>query len=265
MIEAYLRRLRMARPSTANVATLRALQAAHQREIPFENLDVYTGIPLRLELPALVDKVLGRDRGGFCYELNFLFSHLLTGLGYPVRLMSAGVFDAEGVVGPPFDHLCLRVEADGRPWLCDVGFGRAALHPLPLAATERFEDPAGVFRLRRNEARRDGFGPPVWCLDRRARDDARSAPDGWMPLYVFDDAPRAIEDFADQCRWHQQSPEAMFPRKLIFSRATHRGRVSVRDLEWIREEDGRRDTGTFADPSERREMVRSAFGIEIPE
>ena len=160
MIEAYLSRLHLERPPEPDLAALRALQAAHQREIPFENLDVYTGVPLSLDIEALAEKILERRRGGFCYELNFLFSQLLAGLGYPVRLMSAGVFSDEGIVGPPFDHLCLRVEADGEPWLCDVGFGRAALHPLPLAPAEQIDDPAGAFRLRRLEGAQDGFGPP---------------------------------------------------------------------------------------------------------
>ena len=38
--------------------------------MPFENLSIHLGEPIVLELAALVDKLVDRRRGGFCYELN---------------------------------------------------------------------------------------------------------------------------------------------------------------------------------------------------
>lgn len=265
MIESYLHRLGVVKPDSANRSALLMLHAAHQRAIPFENIDVFTGIPLSLDQDALFDKIVKRRRGGFCYELNFLFSRLLNALGYPVRLMSAGVFNAEGVVGPAFDHLCLRVETGEGPYLCDVGFGRAPLHPIPLAASGRIEDPVGVFRLREHASARDGFGPPHWSLDRVSSDRERRAENGWMPLYLFDSAEREIEDFLPQCGWHQNSPEAMFPRTLIVTRATRDGRISVRGHQWTRTVDGETTRGEFTSDADRRAMIRAEFELDVRE
>ena len=43
--------------------------AAHNRSIPFENLDPLLGIPVAdLSAAALADKLVSRRRGGYCHE-----------------------------------------------------------------------------------------------------------------------------------------------------------------------------------------------------
>jgi N-hydroxyarylamine O-acetyltransferase len=64
MIDAYLNRLGIDHPSRIDSDTLAALQAAHQQAIPFENIDVWSGVPLDLDPDALFDKILRRNRGG---------------------------------------------------------------------------------------------------------------------------------------------------------------------------------------------------------
>src|SRR5687768_6027378 len=86
---------RMGTPSTAGGPSadgLAALHAAHLWTIPFENLDIHLGRPIRLDEASLVAKVVTARRGGFCYELNGLFAALLQSLGYQVSLLSARVY-----------------------------------------------------------------------------------------------------------------------------------------------------------------------------
>ena len=42
--------------------------------VPFENLDISLGRPIRLDRAALLAKVVDARRGGYCYELNGLFA-----------------------------------------------------------------------------------------------------------------------------------------------------------------------------------------------
>ena len=51
-LPAYTRRIRYAGPLAATRATLDALHLAHATAIPFENLDILLGRPIRLDLPA---------------------------------------------------------------------------------------------------------------------------------------------------------------------------------------------------------------------
>jgi N-hydroxyarylamine O-acetyltransferase len=123
-LNAYLTRIGASRPPRAEAATLRELQLRHLLTVPFENLSIHLGEPIVLDPEALVDKLVHRRRGGFCYELNGAFATLLAALGFRVTLLAARVFGADGL-GPPFDHL----------------------YPLQLDTRTNQADPGGTFRL----------------------------------------------------------------------------------------------------------------------
>ena len=55
---AYAERVDWAGASAPTLETLASLQLAHLSTIPFENLDVQMGIPIRLDLASLQDKFL---------------------------------------------------------------------------------------------------------------------------------------------------------------------------------------------------------------
>src|SRR4051812_31690162 len=88
---------------------LRELHVRHLESVPFENLSIHLGEPIVLDEDALLDKVIRRRRGGFCYELNGAFGALLTALGFAVEYRAARVFGEGGRLGVPFDHLALVV------------------------------------------------------------------------------------------------------------------------------------------------------------
>src|SRR5215472_10576938 len=108
-LAAYLDRIAVARPPVLDEAALGMLHRAHLLAVPFENLSIHLGEPISLDEDDLKGKIVGRRRGGFCYELNGAFAALLERLGARVRRVSARVFGADGQLGPPFDHLALVV------------------------------------------------------------------------------------------------------------------------------------------------------------
>src|SRR5881227_1245928 len=84
-----------------------------------------------LDDESLFDKIVTRRRGGFCYELNGLFSALLRALGFHVAMLSAEVANDDETFSAPFDHMTLMVTLDER-WLVDVGFGDSFIQPLHI-------------------------------------------------------------------------------------------------------------------------------------
>src|SRR5438309_2685901 len=172
-VAAYLARIGAARPRAADAASLRALHDAHQVAVPFENLSIHLGEPISLEEDRLLDKLVARRRGGFCYELNGAFALLLESLGFAVDRLSARVFDGAGP-GPPFDHLTLLVRpADGSgPWLTDVGFGSHSRFPLHLDRRGDQDDPDGRFAVLdadRGDVDVLRDGEPQYRVERRPR------------------------------------------------------------------------------------------------
>jgi len=147
-VMAYLNRVGVTAPTVSDAAGLRTLHRAHQRTVPFENLSIHLAEPISLDERDLIDKIVRRRRGGFCYELNGAFALLLEALGAQVSRVAARVYGEAGL-GPPFDHLALIVRpADGSgPWLADVGFGSHSDYPPLLDVRDDQDDPADRFRL----------------------------------------------------------------------------------------------------------------------
>src|ERR1051325_8644576 len=128
-VPAYLDRIKYRGPLNRDSDTLLRLHIAQLRAVPFENLSIHAGEPIVLEDTALFEKIVKRNRGGFCYELNGLFAALLRELGYDVGMLSAQVANAAGDFSPDFDHMALIVTLNER-WLVDVGFGDSFVEPV---------------------------------------------------------------------------------------------------------------------------------------
>src|SRR5258708_12338699 len=102
-LAAYLRRIGVPRPATVDAATLRTVHRAHQMAVPFENLSIHLPEPISLNPGDLLDKIVTRRRGGFCYELNGAFALLLDALGAHVTRVASRVHVDPGL-RPPSDH-----------------------------------------------------------------------------------------------------------------------------------------------------------------
>jgi N-hydroxyarylamine O-acetyltransferase len=250
VVEAYLARIGADRPPVPDAGALRELQLRHLRTVPFENLSVHLGEEIVLAPEALVAKLVDRQRGGFCYELNGAFAALLTALGYRVTMLAARVFTPVGL-GPLFDHLALRVApgADDQQWLVDVGFGSFSRYPIRLdpGAGEQ-SDPEGTFQV---VARDEGDLDVLW--------------DG-EPEYRLETRPRVLADFAPTCWWHRTSPESNFTRSLTCSRLTETGRITLSGRRLIRTTTGAagdRHEQTLASDADVLSTYRTQFGITL--
>jgi N-hydroxyarylamine O-acetyltransferase len=234
---AYLERLGVGEGCSPKLETLRIVHRAHLTRVPFENLDIHLGVPIRLDVRAFAEKLTRRSRGGFCYELNGALAALLAFLGFEVELLEARVYGADGL-GGRFGHLALSVRFGDAAYLTDVGFGRGGFdEPLPFRQG-RYDDTAGSFELR--EA--DGGALDLVC-------------DG-APQYRVVGTPRALMDFQDGCTFHQTSPDSGFTRATVCSIRTATGRVTLA---------GRVLIETTADERREQELSSEAFGRALRE
>ncbi|WP_189948408.1 arylamine N-acetyltransferase family protein [Streptomyces alanosinicus] len=254
-VAAYLRRIGAERPARPTGPALRELHLRHLRTVPFENLSIHLGEEIVLEEERLLDKVIGRRRGGFCYELNGAFGALLTALGYEVARLAGRVYGDEGRFGIPYDHLALRVRTvEGDIRLADVGFGAHSHYPLAYAERGEQADPGGVFRVM--DAGPDEAGAGAEDLD-VVRDGE--------PQYRLETRPRALGDFAAGAWWHSTSPLSHFTRSLVCSRVTEDGgriTLSGRTLTTT-DAEGRREARKLAADEEVLTVYREWFGIGL--
>ena len=192
-VTGYLDRIGHQAAVQPDLPTLRAVVAAHNRTIPFENLDPVLGIPVAdLGAAALTDKLVQRRRGGYCYEHNGLMGYVLEAIGFGVDRLAGRVVwmnddwdpgdDGFAAALPAQTHQLLAVTVpgeDGR-FLVDVGFGGQTLTaPIRLVAGPVQQTRHEPYRLREH---RDGF-----VLEALIRDT-------WRPLYIFSLRPRPLID-----------------------------------------------------------------------
>lgn len=249
-VNTYLRRINYNGSLAPTAQTLRQLQLAHLKAVPFENLSIHSGQPIVLNDEALFEKIVGRRRGGFCYELNGLFAALLRALGFNVVMLSAGVTTAAGEFGPDFDHMALLVALEER-WLADVGFGDSFLEPLLLDRRDEQVQGERAYKI-------VSEGDHLILRQREGEEE-------WKSQYRFTLEPHIFPDYAEMCLYHQTSPQSHFTKARVCTRATSEGRITLSETRLITTvKNTARQERAVNNPDEFAQLLREQFGIDMP-
>ncbi len=249
--EPYLHRIRYTGPTDATAAVLAGLHQAHVGAIPFENIDVIRGRPIRLDLASLQGKLVAAGRGGYCFEQNGLFRAALEDLGFPVLPLAARV-RVNGRFNPR-THMLMLVDAESDRWLTDVGFGGdGPLRPVPFGG-ER-ESIQGPWTFRVHEESTGLFVLQVLT----PRD-----PD-WRDLYAFTLEPQHLVDYEMANHYTSTHPQSRFRQTLTAQRTTPRARFTLRDQELIIDRGTEREIHAIADDDALRHVFAETFGMRFP-
>lgn len=252
-IEQYLERIGYTGVPATDIETLAALCDCHVRQVPFEDLDIQAGVPIRLNTAEFFDKVVIRRRGGYCYELNGLFCELLVQLGFRVHMLSARVANGKAY-SPEYDHMCLAVEAEGIQWLVDVGFGDFSLMPLKIDSSEVQSDGRKEYLVGKLEVEgKEYYSASRWNEGRGM----------YVSQYIFSLQPHALQDFAPRNQYQQTNAESHFMKTLMCSLPTENGRISMINNRMVYTKHGERYEEAIRDEAHRRELLRKYFKIEM--
>jgi N-hydroxyarylamine O-acetyltransferase len=252
-LDAYLGRIGHVGERSPTLDTLRALLARHTEVIPFENLNPLLGWPVRLDAPALEQKLVRDSRGGYCFEHNLLLSHVLKALGYRVTGLGARVLwnVPEGTLTPR-THMLLLVDLGGQPYIADVGFGGQTLTgPLRLEPDTEQATPHEPFRLLR-------VGED-FVLQAKVRET-------WTPLYRFDLHEQRLPDY-EVSNWYVSThPASHFVTGLIAGRAAPGRRYALRNNELaVHSLNGSTERRVLHTAPELRQTLESAFRLTLPD
>lgn len=251
-----------ARVELPTIEALARLVRAHLLAIPFENLSPLLGEPVPLDEAALCDKLLGGQRGGYCFEHNVLLAQAVAAVGFDVHLRAAR-FVLRSPVPRPRTHLVVVARCDGRDWLLDVGFGRNAMFgPVDLAVAEpqRPEQHLGV-------AAAAALGPQravrVVDVGSWSQLELEDREQGWEEQYLIDPSPVYMVDVDQFNAWVSTAPESHVRQLVIVRRPVPGGSRSLMGAELNISEPGRRER-RLIDAGELGDVLRDEFGITLP-
>jgi len=251
-LDAYFRRIAYHGERAPTLPTLRALQAQHLLAIAFENLDALAGRAVRLDAESLQRKLVGAGRGGYCFEHNLLFMHVLRELGFTVTALAARV-----VWERPADtlrartHMLVLVDLGGERYLCDVGFGGLTpTGPLRLVPGAEQATPHETFRVL-EEARE-------FVVQARVRGE-------WKPLYRFDLQAQQQVDIEVLNFYVAEHVDSPMRGRLIAARVAPDRRFALRNGTFtVYHLDGRQEQRELATADELRDVLGKTFGITVP-
>ncbi|MDR1328409.1 MAG: arylamine N-acetyltransferase [Oscillospiraceae bacterium] len=247
-LDNYFARIGYCGAADATLETLTALHTGHTFSIPFENLDVFYGRAISLEPDSLYGKLVTRRRGGYCFEMNGLFSRVLTELGFRVtRLLARCTFNGAYTAKT---HEVMVVEIGGQAYLCDVGYGADGIAgPLPLVVGAEVAQFTNTYRF--SEDPRFGF-----VLE-------RGAGGGFEPMYAFTLEECLPVDYELSNHYTATHPSSFFRMMKFVTMPTPEGRITLTDNSFKTVADGRVTEAHVSGDAELAELLTRHFGLDF--
>lgn len=251
-LDSYFTRIGYSGPRTPTVATLQAIVHHHTQTIPFENLNPYLRLPVKLDLGSLQNKLIHNRRGGFCFEQNGLLRQVLLALGYESKPLGARViWNRPPDAMPPRSHMVQLLTIDGQQYMADVGFGgMSPTAPILLEPGLVQETPHEPFRFLIEDG--DYFLQAL-------------IGDNWRSLYRFDLTIQQPADYEVSNFWVCHAPESHFITGITAARVEPGRRYALRDTNLaIHHTGGASEERTLTDVDELYELLDNTFYITVP-
>lgn len=250
-LDAYIERVRWNGDTSPSLETLGGLMRAHMMHIPFENLDVLLGRPVRLDLDSLQQKLVHSRRGGYCFEHMTLFAAAIEALGFQPARHSARVLLMSARQESPRTHMFLTVAVADGTYVLDPGFGGPApTFPVPLADCGA-RGPADTTHWMHRKG-------DDWILRYRLGNEPT---DAWASTLEHD----LPVDFEMASHFTATYPGSPFVNNLLLSLFKPDGRVSVRNRDVTVRQGGRTESLRLADRAALRALLVEQFGFDLPE
>jgi N-hydroxyarylamine O-acetyltransferase len=248
-LNSYFKRINYNGSTDVSEGTLRDLHIAHTLSVPFENLDVFYRRPILLDETSLYKKIVKEKRGGYCFEMNGIFSLVLQKMGFKVTNLLARV-TINGTQYTTKTHQAILVETGGIRWLADVGFGNdGIIAPLVLEENTEQQQFAHTYRLTNHSA----FG---YLLQKKEQDR-------YNPLYAFTLEECFPEDFLMSNHFTSTFPGSFFLTMRMCTIPTKGGRITLTDSHFkvVKENDVL--DKPIADESEFTTLSKEHFDLDL--
>ncbi|MEK4534492.1 arylamine N-acetyltransferase [Peribacillus sp. FSL K6-1552] len=220
------------------------------KTIPFENLSIMASHLSDINKENIMNKVLVRNEGGLCYELNTALYFFLVENDFDVFLVR-GVIYTQGWMTIGRTHVAILLNHEGQTYLVDTGFGgNLPLKPVPFNG-ETVISQNGEFRIKKecNE-----HGDYIFELKLKHKD-----PD-WKIGYAFDSS-KTVENVVELNEIQtiiRENPKSPFNKYPLITRLTNSGNITLTDTSFTQWDDGK-VTKEEIDSTRFKEIMKQYF------
>lgn len=197
-LDDYLGRIGHKGPVKPDFECLTSIHRHQALSVPYENLDIQLQRPVDQDIERIFDKIVRKNRGGWCFELNGLLDWALREVGFNATRCVAGVLRNERGDTILGNHVILLVQLDDL-YLADLGLGDGIREPIPIKPGTYIQGEL-VFRL---EMLNDGY----WRFHNHHF--------GYPTSFDFKVVPADEQLIAGKCHLLQNSPESLFVQNLV--------------------------------------------------
>ncbi|MCF8603180.1 arylamine N-acetyltransferase [Gordonia sp. HY442] len=254
-LSAYLARIGFTGEPSPTLDTLAALHRGHTTSIPFENLEIMLGRGIPLDLESLQRKLIGSQRGGYCFEHVTVFAAALERIGFRFTALSGRVTLGGDWSSRPPTHAVIVVESGGRRYLCDVGFGRGPLEPIELVDGTDVDQDGWRLRLT-SEPVGDVFGTDRWILWQWVGDD-------WVDRHTFTANPQFPIDYRIGSHFVSTSPHSPFTTRPFVQRFAVDAHHTLDDSTLTTAAPDGTQTSREVSVDELQALLRDVFDIDL--
>jgi N-hydroxyarylamine O-acetyltransferase len=245
----YLERIGLSSLPSRDEDGLKEIHAAQAFTIPFENLEIHLGRKISLKPEDLIEKILDRNRGGYCFELNGLLHLALKALGFMVHPLLVRVFYNLAEPGP-YAHEVLIVTMSGQDWLADVGFGGPGLRlPIPMIPDRIYEQFGERYRIRSDPDHE-------WVLQKEGGDT-------FIDLYTIKDQLTLDADIEVSNHFTSTWPDSFFRAQRMCVIPKPWGRITLNGMELNFHRDGQNTSRVLPPGPPYMEALAEHFGLVL--
>lgn len=219
------------------------------QQYTFNNIDILLSHReiLKLDKDSLVDKLITRQRGGYCFENNQYFLNVLKDKGYDVhRYLGRVVYGGGNDV--PRTHQISIVNLAGEKFVADVGFGPYTPGiSVPLNGNL-------VRAFNGNQYRIIKLDDHNFQLETLREKD-------FFSLYQFDLATYVAADFKISNYYTNTHDDSKFTSSLTLSQLDKRGVKFISNLLFSTIYDGLRKDVSLKEMNDFKRVIRDEFSV----
>ena len=242
--EDYFKRLQI-EPEIPSLELVEALQKKHIATFSFNNIAVLLDKPISLDIEDILEKIVTKNLGGYCFEHNALMYEVLKSLGFDVRILMAKVLNNKEA-DVPRTHRITLLEWENEQYIVDVGFG-AMTAPQVLNIRDTHIKEGYRMVVKSND---------IYQLEVVKGDD-------FFSLYRFDLGQYTQSDCIMGNFYSSQHPSAVFVNNFVISLRLSEVTLSFRNGIYHRINKDEREILEVKDVKQLQSIVNNDFSIPL--